>query len=101
MLYAHVEIVITWTVMSLSMLFDHSSKSCGPSYLIFGHIEALGFVYLLAGFPTLNPSGGKREKEVYQPPTPAVYQPPTPDSSPDSLIFPAPLSINPRPPKPL
>ena len=33
-----------------------------PFHMIFGHLEALGFLYLLTKFPTLIPSG-KRENE--------------------------------------
>ena len=49
-------------------LFDHNSKCRGPFYMIFGCVEALGFLYLLTGFLTLNPSGKRenKEKEVYR-----------------------------------
>ena len=45
------------------MIITRNAMAC--FYMIFGHAEALGFLYLLTGFLAVTPSG-KRENERHK-----------------------------------
>ena len=58
-LYAHIKVLVAFFIVNILVLFRHNSNCDGSFLMIFGHEAALGSLYLLEQFLTLNTSGNR------------------------------------------